>query len=97
VRRADASGSYSAADVAPRRNELPALGSSAEARVLRAAGRDDSIGGPRGVDVNFRFGSKQRMKAAEEGWEAYRFSDVTENRQSNSMKNVGVELLVPFQ
>ena len=93
-------GASSSAEVPAPRYELPALGSPAEARVVRAAGgREDYVANARGVDVNFRLGSKQRVRAAEEGWEVYRFSDVTsENRiQSNSMKNIGVELLFPFQ
>lgn len=99
-RRVSVPGSYSAAEVAAPRYDLPVLGSPSEARVLRAAGgRDDYIANARSMDVNFRFGSKHRLRSAEEGWEVYRFSDVaSENRlQSNSVKNIGVELLFPFQ
>lgn len=97
--RREGADSYSATDPAPRRYVLPVLGSPAEARVLRASGAGDYIGNARSVDVNFRFGSKYRMRSAEEGWEVYKFSDVTsENRlQTNGVRNVGVELLFPFQ
>jgi hypothetical protein len=38
------------------------------------------------------------MRSGEEGWEVYKFSDVTsENRTQSGMKNLGVELLFPFQ
>jgi hypothetical protein len=95
-RRVVAAGAYSGADVAPPRYELPTLGSPSGARVLRAAGgRDDSVGNARNVDLNFRFGSKNRVRGAgDEG-----VSDVaSENRlPSNGVKNIGVELLFPFQ
>jgi hypothetical protein len=90
--------SYTATEIAASSFELPVLGSPADARLLRAAGRD-AYGTAKAVDLNFRFGSKYRMRSGEEGWELYKFSDVTsENRtQSNGMRNLGVELLFPFQ
>jgi hypothetical protein len=90
--------SYTATETAASSFELPVLGSPADARLLRAAGRD-AYGTAKAVDLNFRFGSKYRMRSGEEGWELYKFSDVTsENRtQSNGMRNLGVELLFPFQ
>jgi hypothetical protein len=90
--------SYTATETAASSFELPVLGSPADARLLRAAGRD-AYGTGKAVDLNFRFGSKYRMRSGEEGWELYKFSDVTsENRtQSNGMRNLGVELLFPFQ
>jgi hypothetical protein len=98
-RRPDAPENYSASETAAS-FELPVLGSPADARLLRAAGgRDAYIGNAKAVDLNFRFGSKYRMRSGDEGWELYKWSDVTsENRtQSNGMKNLGVELLFPFQ
>jgi hypothetical protein len=100
-RRPDVADTYSAADTpTPSSFELPLLGSPPrDARLLRAAGgRDSYIGNARPVDLNFRFGSKYRMRSGEEGWEVYKFSDVTsENRTQSGMKNLGVELLFPFQ
>jgi hypothetical protein len=95
LRRVEAPGAYSAADAQSPRYELPQLGSSAEARVFRAG----EPGGSRSPDVNLRFGSRYRMRNGDEGWETYRFNDVTtENRtQSNGMRNLGVELTFPFQ
>src|SRR5688500_18499338 len=92
---------YSVADAQPRRLELPLLGSGpAEPRLVRmAGGKDDYIGNARNVDVNFRFGSKYRMRSGEDGsFEVYKFKDVTsENRiGSSGLKNLGVELLFPF-
>ena len=98
-RRAVAQGAYTAEAVAPR-YDLPLLGSPSDSRVLRAAGgRDDYATSARNVDLNLRFGAKNRARGADEGWEVYRFSDVTsENRlPSNGMKSIGVELSVPFQ
>lgn len=89
-------------DAAPRRYELPTLGAS-ESRVIRAAGsRDDSIGSARAVDFNFRFGSKYRMRNGDEGWETYKFNDATtesklQQNNGGGVRQVGVELLVPFQ
>lgn len=82
--------------------ELPSLGSApSDARVVRMAGGREPLSGPaRSVDLNFRFGSKFRMKGNEEGWEVYKqYGDVTsENRtQSRDAKAVAVELLFPFQ
>ena len=82
--------------------ELPTLGSPAtDARVMRLAGSKEPVVGPaKSVDLNFRFGSKYRMKSNDEGWEVYKqHGDVTsENRtQSRDAKAVGVELLFPFQ
>lgn len=100
TRVADTAGTYT--DGAPRRYELPTLGNP-QTRVIRAAGgRDDYVGNARSVDVNLRFGSKYRMRSGDEGWEVYRFNDpTTESRlqQTNGggVKQVGVELLVPFQ
>jgi hypothetical protein len=100
-RRPDVADSYSAAETpTPSSAELPALGSPADVRLLRAGGgRDAYIGNARAVDLNFRFGSRYRMRSGEEGWEVYKFSDVTsENRiPSNGAKSLGVELLFPFQ
>ncbi|MDB5904971.1 MAG: hypothetical protein JWM26_3849 [Betaproteobacteria bacterium] len=97
--RKSAADSYTATETAASSLELPVLGSPADARLLRAAGRDAYIGTAKAVDLNFRFGSKYRMRSGEDGWELYKFSDVTsENRtQSNGMRNLGVELLFPFQ
>ncbi|HEX2829098.1 MAG TPA: hypothetical protein VHP37_22305 [Burkholderiales bacterium] len=98
---AGASGTY--VDGTPRRYELPTLGTPSESRVIRAAGgRDDYIGNARAVDLNFRFGPKYRMRSGDEGWEVYKFNDAaTENKlqQSNGggVRQVGVELLVPFR
>jgi hypothetical protein len=91
--------SYTATETAALSFELPALGSPADARLLRAAGREAYSGTAKAVDLNFRFGSKYRMRSGEEGSDFYKFSDVTsENRtQSNGMRNLGVELLFPFQ
>lgn len=100
TRRVAVVGAYSADEASPRRYELPTLGSPSESRVIRATGgRDDYIGSARNVDLNLRFGSKYRMRQGDEGWEVYKYSDVTaENRlPSSGVKAVGVELLVPFQ
>jgi hypothetical protein len=94
-RRVRVAGGYSAADAPPPRFELPTLGSPAEARVLRAASGDDAGG----IDFNLRFGSRYRGTPSNNGFDVYKFSDVTaENRmQTNGVRNVGVELLVPFR
>ena len=100
VEAAGAAGAYAAAEGGARRSELPALGSPADARVIRSAGgRENYIANARSVDVSLRLGSKYRMKGGEHGVEVYKFQDVTsENRlHSSGMKNVGIELLVPFQ
>lgn len=93
-RRVEAPGAYSAAEAQSPRYELPALGSPAESRVLRA-GSD----GARGMDVNLRFGSRYRMRNGDDGLEGFRLRDVaSENRtQSNGMRSVGVEVMFPFQ
>ena len=95
-RRVVATGAYSGADVAPPRYELPTLGSPSGSRVLRAAGgRDDYVGNARTVDLNVRFGSKNRSRGASDDV----VNDVASESRlpSNSVKNIGVELLVPFQ
>ena len=58
-----------------------------------------TFGAEKIVDLNLRFGSKYRMRNGDEGWEVYKYKDVTaENRlPSAGTKAVGVELLVPFQ
>jgi hypothetical protein len=100
-RSPETAGAY--ADATPRRYELPTLGSPSESRLIRAAGgRDDFVGNARSVDLNLRIRSKYRMRSGDEGLEVYRFTDApTENRlqQSNGggVRQVGVELLVPFQ
>jgi hypothetical protein len=104
ARRAEVE-NYAASESQSRRFELPYLGSpAADARLLRIAGsRDDYPGSARGADVNVRLVSKYRVRGDEgsQGYssQSYRFNDVTtENRtQSSGMKNLGVELLVPFQ
>lgn len=81
-------------------SELPTLGVPVPESILRGAGGKEAlIGNAKAVDVLFRFGSKYRLRSAEEGWEWYRFTDVgDEIRRKNSVhKAVGVELLVPFQ
>ena len=89
-------------DAAPRRYELPTL-ATPESRVVRAAGgREEYIGSARAVDLNVRFGPKYRMRSGDEGWEVYKSNDAaTENKlqQNNGggVRQVGVELLVPFQ
>ena len=80
--------------------ELPNLGVPLAEPVLRSGGGKEAlVGNSKAVDVLFRFGSKYRLRSADEGWEWYRFTDYAyENRRSNSLhKAVGVELLVPFQ
>jgi hypothetical protein len=99
-RRPVAADAYTASETQPSSFELPVLGSPADARLLRAAGGKDAyIGNAKAVDLNFRFGSKYRVRSGDEGWDLYKFSDVTsENRtQSSGMKNLGVEFLFPFQ
>ena len=63
---------------------------AAAADAVRQWQYEAPIDGPMAFDVSFRFGSKYRMKSADEGWEVYKFSDVTsENRtQSGAMKNI---------
>ena len=101
ARPAEGGETYTGADPQARRYELPTLGSPrADGRLVRmAGGRDDYIANSRAVDVNFRFGSKYRMRSGEDGLEVYKFSDMTtESRsQSGGLKNVGVELTFPFQ
>ena len=95
-RRVVAAGAYSGADVAPPRYELPTLGSPAGSRVLRAAGgREEYVGNTRNVDLNFRFGSKNRSRGA--GDEVVNDVASESRLPSNSVKNIGVELMVPFQ
>jgi hypothetical protein len=97
--------SYSATEPQPRRFQLPYLGSpAADAHLRRIAGSNDEYpGNPRSTDVNVRVVSKYRVRGDDvsQGYSAqsYRFNDVTtENRtQASGMKNLGLELLVPFQ
>jgi hypothetical protein len=99
-RRPVAADAYTASETQSSSYALPVLGSPADARMLRAAGGKDAyIGSAKAVDLNFRFGSKYRVRSGDEGWDVFKFSDVTsENRtQSTGMKNLGVELLFPFQ
>ena len=73
---------------------------SADARSVRpAAGSEALTGNVKTVDLMFRFGSKYRMRTADEGWEVYKFSDASyDNRApSTGTRAVAVELLVPFQ
>ena len=98
---------YAAGEVAGRGYELPQLGTPPrQSRPVRmAGGKDAYIGSAKSVDVNFRFGSKYRMRSGEDGLEVYKFNDVTrfkdittEQRSgSGGVKNVGVELLFPFE
>lgn len=86
---------------APAAVELPTLGtpSPEPARLRSAGGKDALLGNAKTVDLMFRFGSKYRLRSAEEGWEWYRFTDVAhDNRlKTSGLKALGVELLVPFQ
>ncbi len=78
--------------------ELPALGSPGGARLIKVK---DMLAGAanKTVDFLFRFGSKYRMKTGEDGLEVYKWNDVAQESRlpGTSVKNVGVELLFPFQ
>ena len=81
--------------------DLPIAGS--DARGARpAAGSEALTGNVKTVDLMFRFGSKYRMRTADEGWEVYKFSDASYDTRdsrtpSTGARAVAVELLVPFQ
>jgi hypothetical protein len=79
--------------------ELPLLGSpGVDARLLRAGAKEALTGSVRTVDLMFRFGSKYRLRSADDGWELYKFTDPAyESRLQNNLKALGVELLFPFQ
>ena len=98
--RADAAESYSGNVESGATSALPNLRAAPADRVVRVMGGKDALtANARAVDFMFRFGTKYRMRSGDEGWEVYKFVDVTqENRLSASrLKNIGVELLVPFQ
>jgi hypothetical protein len=67
--------------------------------LLRSAGGKESlIANAKAVDLLFRFGSKYRLRSADDGWELYKFTDPAyESRLQNNLKALGVELLFPFQ
>ena len=84
----------------PAPSELPMLGSpppnSRFVRVL--GGRETLTSSLKTVDLMLKVGSKYRLKSADDGWELYKFSDSTyESRFQNTLKAIGVEVLVPFQ
>lgn len=76
---------------------------SSDARGVRPAGASEALtGNVKTVDLMFRFGSKYRMRTADEGWEVYKFSDASYDTRdsrtpSTGARAVAVELLVPFQ
>jgi hypothetical protein len=78
--------------------DLPISGSG----VRPAGGSEVLTGNVKTVDLIFRFGSKYRMRSADEGWEVYKFSDASYDTRdartpSTGARVVAVELLVPFQ
>lgn len=76
---------------------------SADVRGARPAGGSEALtGNVKTVDLMFRFGSKYRMRSADEGWEVYKFSDASYDTRdsrtpSTGARAIAVELLVPFQ
>jgi hypothetical protein len=76
---------------------------ASDARGTRSAGGSEALtGNVKTVDLMFRFGSKYRMRSADEGWEVYRFSDTSYDTRDSRVPSTGaravaVELLVPFQ
>jgi hypothetical protein len=100
-RRPESSESAPASEIAAYSFELPTLGSpETDARLLRAAsGKEAATDNGKNLDLLFRFASRYRMRNGDDGWEVYKFKDVTsENRtQPSGLKGVGVELLFPFQ
>ena len=78
--------------------DLPIPGS--DPRGGRSAGGSEVLtGNVKTVDLMFRFGSKYRMRTADEGWEVYKFSDASYDTRvpATGTRAVAVELLVPFQ